>query len=67
MNPYREAIGQAEEDDMWSSLDDALSRAFSDPHWAWGTAWQVARDAKSMGLRELEQAAMGLLCSLFPT
>lgn len=52
---------------MWSTLDEALSRAFSDPHWAWGTAWQVVRDARGMGLRDLELAAQGVLDSLFPT
>lgn len=67
MHPYREAHGQAEEDDMWSMLDEALSRVFSDPHWAWGTAWHVARDAQRLGLRELERAAQGVLESLFPT
>lgn len=65
MNPYR-SCGHpiAYEEELWKRLDEALERSLTDPTWAWGTAWQLVKDAK--GYPELEQAAVGLMHALRP-
>lgn len=57
--PHRTHI---EEEDLWLRLDWALERAFADPVWAWGQAWQVARDAQQYP--EVRRAAEELMDTL---
>lgn len=65
MNPYRQCGCHAsEEEDLYQRLDDALSAAFSDPVWAWGVAWMVARDAGRFP--DLVRSAAGLMLTIFP-
>lgn len=65
MNPYRECDqGDQEEDELWLRLDQALESALTDPPWAWGVAWSVARD----GIRfpDLHRAASEVMAVLYP-
>lgn len=62
MPPYRGDDPPPEsEEELWQRLDEALVMAFRDPVWAWGIAWQVARDADSSDFREIYDSATGLM------
>lgn len=64
--PYRKPDRTlTDEEELWYSLDQALERAFGDPVWAWGVAWQVARDAGSR-FPEVRDAAASLMQELQP-